>query len=130
MKLIIFSETKINCRSTKTYSPTNSRSMPSLRGWRPLAACRRQTKTPSKPKCSVTDIQVEQQLLQALQISIYNRYLETNVSTGLDKDPKFISDSMSTSTPPEKAAESAVLVSGGFDPCQYQVILKPLSTNG
>ena len=42
--------------------------------------------------------------------------------TGLDKDPKFISDSMSAVTPPEKAAESAVLVSGGFDPCQYQEV--------
>ena len=41
---------------------------------------------------------------------------------GLDKDPKFISDSMSAVTPPEKAAEAAVLVSGGFDPCQYEVV--------
>ena len=44
------------------------------------------------------------------------------ILSGLDKDPKFISDSMSAVTPPEKAAESAVLVSGGFDPCQYQAV--------
>ena len=40
---------------------------------------------------------------------------------GLDKDPKFLADSMSATTSPEKAAEASVLVSGGFDPCQYEV---------
>ena len=40
---------------------------------------------------------------------------------GLDKDPKFLADSMSATTSPEKAAEANVLVSGGFDPCQYEV---------
>ena len=29
---------------------------------------------------------------------------------------------MSAVTPPEKVAESAVLVNGGYDPCQYEVV--------
>ena len=44
-----------------------------------------------------------------------------DASKGLDKDPKFLADSMSATTSPEKAAEASVLVSGGFDPCQYEV---------
>ena len=48
-------------------------------------------------------------------------HLRIHIFIGLDKDPKFLADSMSATTSPEKAAEASVLVSGGFDPCQYEV---------
>ena len=51
-----------------------------------------------------------------------------NSSQGLDKDPKFLADSMSATTSPEKAAEASVLVSGGFDPCQYEVSFRTFSS--
>ena len=42
--------------------------------------------------------------------------------SGLKQEPKFLYDSMSGASSPEKLAQSSVLVSGGYDPCQYKVI--------
>ena len=40
--------------------------------------------------------------------------------TGLDKSPDLLANMMSAANP-DKAAEADVLVSGGFDPCKYEV---------
>ena len=41
--------------------------------------------------------------------------------SGLEKAPKFLSDSMLPNVPAEVTAEASVLANGGYDPCQYAV---------
>ena len=40
---------------------------------------------------------------------------------GLDKLPRFLSETMLPTTSPEKTMEATVLVNGGYDPCHYEV---------
>ncbi len=39
---------------------------------------------------------------------------------GLDRDPKFLADSMSPATTVEATLDSSILVAGGYNACQYQ----------
>ena len=43
------------------------------------------------------------------------------ITTGLDKLPRFLSDTMLPTTSPERTMEAKVLTNGGYDPCQYEV---------
>ena len=40
---------------------------------------------------------------------------------GLDKLPRFLSETMLPTTSPEKTMEATVLVNGGYDPCHFEV---------
>ena len=40
---------------------------------------------------------------------------------GLDKVPRFLSDTMLPTSSPERTMEATVLVNGGYDPCHYEV---------
>ncbi len=44
----------------------------------------------------------------------------TIYSVGLDRDPKFLADSMSPATTVEATLDSSILVAGGYNACQYQ----------
>ena len=56
-------------------------------------------------------------------IFLEHSYSVTSYFPGLKQEPKFLYDSMSGASSPEKLAQSSVLVSGGYDPCKYKVEL-------
>ena len=51
------------------------------------------------------------------------------VIIGLDKLPRFLSDTMLPTTSPEKTMEATVLVNGGYDPCHYKVRMNRPNSN-
>ena len=53
----------------------------------------------------------------------YELILFRIIFLGLDKLPRFLSDTMLPTTSPEKTMEATVLVNGGYDPCHYEVFM-------
>ena len=52
---------------------------------------------------------------------ILQQWSQFDFFLGLEKSPKFLSDTMLPTISPEAAAAAAVLAAGGYDPCQFEV---------
>ena len=50
-----------------------------------------------------------------------NECQKIHITTGLDKMPSILVDTMLPNVNPESAAKKSVAIYGGYDPCQYNV---------